>query len=141
LKFQTKLENTEQIEKQFLILSRKKHCFDNLLKPSEYLCLKTCPFWLIHVTLPKQTYIHTKFSKLLLLLLLFFNQSLPAISINVYLQNESLKIYLIFKILLDNFFIYISNAIPKVPYTLLLPCTPTHPLPLLGPGVPLYWGI
>jgi hypothetical protein len=38
------------------------------------------------------------------------------------------------------FFIYISNAIPKVPHT-LPPHTPTHPLPLLGPGVPLYWGI
>jgi hypothetical protein len=44
-------------------------------------------------------------------------------------------------ILVDIFFIYISNAILKVPYTLLLPCSPTHPLPLLGPGVPLYWGI
>jgi hypothetical protein len=43
--------------------------------------------------------------------------------------------------LLDIFFIYISNAIPKVPYTLPLPCSPTHPLPLLGPGIPLYWGI
>jgi hypothetical protein len=28
------------------------------------------------------------------------------------------------------YFIYISKAIPKVPY----------PLPLLGPGIPLYWG-
>jgi hypothetical protein len=43
--------------------------------------------------------------------------------------------------LLDIFFIYISNAIPKVPYTLHPPCSPTHPLPLLGPGIPLYWGI
>jgi hypothetical protein len=43
--------------------------------------------------------------------------------------------------LLGIFFIYISNAIPKVPYTLPAPCSPTHPLPLLGPGVPLYWGI
>jgi hypothetical protein len=43
--------------------------------------------------------------------------------------------------LLDIFFIYISNAIPKVPYTLPLPCFPTHPLLLLGPGIPLYWGI
>jgi hypothetical protein len=48
-----------------------------------------------------------------------------------------LKIYL----LLDIFFIYISNAILKVPYTLPLPCSSTHPLPLLGPGIPLYWGI
>jgi hypothetical protein len=43
--------------------------------------------------------------------------------------------------LLDIFFIYISNAIPKVPYNLPLPCSPTHPLPLLGPSIPLYWGI
>jgi hypothetical protein len=43
--------------------------------------------------------------------------------------------------LLDIFFIYISNAIPKVPYTLPLPCSPTHSLPLLGPGIPLYWGM
>jgi hypothetical protein len=40
--------------------------------------------------------------------------------------------------LLDIFFIYISNAIPKVPYTPPPPCSPTHPLPLLGPGIPLY---
>jgi hypothetical protein len=46
-----------------------------------------------------------------------------------------------FNFLLDIFFIYIPNAIPKVPYTLPLPCSPTHPLPLLDPGVPLYWGI
>jgi hypothetical protein len=43
--------------------------------------------------------------------------------------------------LLDIFFIYISNAIPKAPYTLSLPCSPTHPLLLPGPGIPLYWGI
>jgi hypothetical protein len=46
-----------------------------------------------------------------------------------------------FYILLDIFFIYISNAIPKVPYTLSLPCSRTHPLPLLGPDIPLYWDI
>jgi hypothetical protein len=46
-----------------------------------------------------------------------------------------------FLLLLDIFFIYISNAIPKVPYTLPLPSSPTHPLPLLGPDIPLYWGI
>jgi hypothetical protein len=39
------------------------------------------------------------------------------------------------------FFICISNAIPKVPYTLPPPYSPTNPLPLLGPGIPLYWGI
>jgi hypothetical protein len=43
--------------------------------------------------------------------------------------------------LLGIFFIYILNAIPKVSSTLPPPCSPTHPLPLLGPGVPLYWGI
>jgi hypothetical protein len=30
---------------------------------------------------------------------------------------------LFFSFLLDIFFIYISNAIPKVPYTLPLPCS------------------
>ena len=44
-------------------------------------------------------------------------------------------------ILLDIFFIYISNAIQEVPYALPLPCSPTHPLLLPGPDVPLYWGI
>jgi hypothetical protein len=42
--------------------------------------------------------------------------------------------------LLDIFFIYISNAIPKA-LSLSLPCSPTHPLPLPGPDIPLYWGI
>jgi hypothetical protein len=41
-----------------------------------------------------------------------------------------------FFFLLDIFFIYISNAIPKVPYTLPLPCSPTHPLPLLALAFP-----
>ena len=41
--------------------------------------------------------------------------------------------------LLSIFLIYISDAIPKVPHT-LPPPHPTHPLPLFGPGVPLYWG-
>jgi hypothetical protein len=39
-------------------------------------------------------------------------------------------------LLLDIFFIYISNAIKKVPYTLPPSCSPTHSLPLLGPGFP-----
>jgi hypothetical protein len=43
--------------------------------------------------------------------------------------------------LLDIFFTYISNAILKVPYTLSPPYSHTHPLQLLGPGFPLYWGI
>jgi hypothetical protein len=45
-----------------------------------------------------------------------------------------------FVFLLDIFFIYISNAIPKVPYTLPVPCSPTHQLPLPGPGIPLHGG-
>jgi hypothetical protein len=45
----------------------------------------------------------------------------------------------IYLFILDIFFIYISNAIQKVTYTLPLPCSPTHPLPLLGPGIPLCW--
>jgi hypothetical protein len=49
-----------------------------------------------------------------------------------------LFIYL-FIYLLDIFFIYISNAVSNVPYTLLLPCSSNHPLPLLGPGIPPYW--
>jgi hypothetical protein len=46
------------------------------------------------------------------------------------------------------YFIYISNAIPfpgfpseiplSPPYS---PCSPTHTLPLPGPGTPLHWGI
>ena len=53
-----------------------------------------------------------------------------------------------FYFLLDIFFIYISNVIPfpsfpsKIPYLLPLShCSPTHPLPLPGPGIPLYLGI
>jgi hypothetical protein len=55
----------------------------------------------------------------------------------------SLFLFLIFlfkQFLLDIFFIYNSNATPKVPYTLPLPCSPTQLL-LPGPGIPLYWGI
>jgi hypothetical protein len=52
-----------------------------------------------------------------------------------------LFVYLFIYLLLDIFFIYISNAILKVPYTLPLPCSPTHPLLLPGPAIPLYWGI
>jgi hypothetical protein len=37
--------------------------------------------------------------------------------------------------LLDIFFIYLSNAIPKASYKLPPPCSPTHPLPLPGPGI------
>jgi hypothetical protein len=56
------------------------------------------------------------------------------------LSGLLLFIYL-FIYLLDIFFIYILNAIPKVPYALSPPCSPIHPLSLLGPGIPLYRGI
>jgi ankyrin repeat protein len=49
--------------------------------------------------------------------------------------------FLFFYFLLAIFFICISNANLKVPYTLPLPCSPTHPLQHLSPGIPLYWGI
>jgi hypothetical protein len=63
------------------------------------------------------------------------------IGIRIFYLNLFRGIFLNFDVLLDIFFIYISNAIPKVPYTLSTPCSPTHPLPLLGPGFPLYWDI
>jgi hypothetical protein len=47
--------------------------------------------------------------------------------------------------LLDIFFVYISNVIPFPSFpsknsisTPLSPCSPTHPLPIPGPGIPLY---
>jgi hypothetical protein len=57
--------------------------------------------------------------------------------------------YIIFYFfLLDIFFTYISNVIsfPSYPsenslYPSLSSCSPTHPLPLPGPGISLYWGI
>ena len=46
-----------------------------------------------------------------------------------------------------HFFIYIINVMsfPSFPSENFLspppfPCSPTHPLPLPGPGIPLYWG-
>jgi hypothetical protein len=51
-------------------------------------------------------------------------------------------------ILLDIFFIYISNVIPSpgFPSEKLLshphsPCSPTNPLLLPCSGIPLYWGL
>jgi hypothetical protein len=55
-------------------------------------------------------------------------------------QMEEWTFFLFF-FLLDIFFIYISNVISKVPYTLPLPCYATYPLLLPGPGIPLYRGI
>jgi hypothetical protein len=53
-------------------------------------------------------------------------------------KQQHLNFFKIF--LLGIFLIYISNAIPKgPPYP--PPHSPTYPLPLVGPGIPLYWGI
>jgi hypothetical protein len=75
---------------------------------------------------------------------------MPAIESHSILQDfpEILKFFLWLLSFVSNsffklgiYFIYISNAIPKVPHTLPHPLThpPTHPLPLLDPGVPLYF--
>jgi hypothetical protein len=71
-------------------------------------------------------------------LLLFIIYIYVCVCVYSYKSQQFKKSAMFFFII---FFIYISNAIPKVPYTLPLPCSPTHPLPLLGPGIPLYWGI
>jgi hypothetical protein len=78
-------------------------------------------------------------------------QSVPSLSFRRWYNKPTFSVstskvsFLFFKFiylfLLEIFMIYISNAIPKVPYALPPPCSPTHPLPLLGPGIPLYWGI
>ena len=51
------------------------------------------------------------------------------------LQFSFLFFLKFFLLLLGIFLIYISNAIPKAPHN--LPHSPTHPLPLFGPGVHL----
>ena len=78
-----------------------------------------------------------------------FNHSALLNVMHVYLYTITC-IYLLFffLFLLDIFFIYISNVIPfpgfpsKNPLSPpCLPYSPTHPLLLLGPGIPLHWGI
>ena len=49
-----------------------------------------------------------------------------------------LYMWMPFYFLLDIFFIYITNVIPKAPYTLPRPCSSTHRLPLPGPGECLF---
>jgi hypothetical protein len=50
-----------------------------------------------------------------------------------------MTLFLFFKkFVLDIFFIYISNTVPRVPYTLPPTSSLTHTLPLFGPGIPLY---
>jgi hypothetical protein len=64
------------------------------------------------------------------------------------LTPPTFQIIIKYTFLLDIFFIYISYVIPfpsfpsKNPLSPLpSPCSPTHPFPLPGPGIPLYWGI
>jgi hypothetical protein len=52
-----------------------------------------------------------------------------------------LKIKLTLYFLLDIFYIYTSNAIPKVPYTLPHALIPNPPTPAAWPWHSLYWGI
>jgi hypothetical protein len=66
--------------------------------------------------------------------------SLEQLKSHYFIVQENWKI-LFLLLLLDIFFIYISNAILKVPSTLPPPCSPTHPLTLLDPGISLYYSI
>jgi hypothetical protein len=79
-----------------------------------------------------------------LLSFLFFNVPILQFLLLIFhvpiLLLYSLFYFLSYILLLDIFFTYISNAIQKGPYALHPSCSPTHPLPLFGPGVPLYWG-
>jgi hypothetical protein len=67
------------------------------------------------------------------------NFILVCISLMMYMRSSRTTFFFTFHFLLDIFFIYISNAIPKVPYSFPPPYSPTHPLLLPGPGIPLYW--
>jgi hypothetical protein len=71
-------------------------------------------------------------------------EKIPLISCSLETEEKKqmgshVEFFFFFVFLLGIFLIYISNAIPKVPHT--PPHCPTHPLPLFGPGIPLYWGI
>jgi hypothetical protein len=68
-------------------------------------------------------------------------------SVTAEIEEETGTIFFPF-LLLDIFFIYISNVIPfpGMPSESPLPpppflCSLTHPLLLAGPGIPLHWGI
>jgi hypothetical protein len=69
-------------------------------------------------------------------LLLFLKKE--AQIVHIYFFNL-FKLFIFFHtFLLDMFFLYISNVIPKVPY-ILPPALLPNLLP--GPGIPLHWGI
>jgi hypothetical protein len=61
---------------------------------------------------------------------------------------KKFQLWQIFSFFLDIFFVYILNVIPFPDFPSENPlspspssCSPTHPLLLPGPGIPLYWGI
>jgi hypothetical protein len=68
----------------------------------------------------------------------FFGLNQVSLSGRMPVNNISFFVIHFLNFLLEIFFIFISNAIPKVPYALHLPFSPNYSLPLLGPGVPLY---
>jgi hypothetical protein len=82
-----------------------------------------CFFSLLTITLHTSCYVQTK---------------MKILSRNLYVFKNVLwtTTFFFLLFLLGIFLTYICNAFPKVPHT--LPPSPTHPLPLLGPGVTLY---
>jgi hypothetical protein len=72
--------------------------------------------------------------------LIFFNISPSLHTLHLFMQHKhwfclSFFFFSLNKIFIRYFLHLHFNAIPKVPYTLPWPCSPTHPLPLPGPGV------
>jgi hypothetical protein len=55
--------------------------------------------------------------------------------------QHALLLLLLFFFFLIRYFHLHFQCYPKSPRYPPLPYSPTHPLPLLGPGFPLYWGI
>jgi hypothetical protein len=56
-------------------------------------------------------------------------------------KMQSMDLFLFFLQMFIKYLIYLHfKCYPESPLY-LLPCSPIHPLPLLGPGFPLYWGI
>ena len=60
---------------------------------------------------------------------------------HIHFQESYNVIIIILNFLLDILKITFQMLSWKFPLTFPQTCSPTHPLPLLGPGVSLYWGI